>query len=604
MVRPRLGERKLRETFQAPRRPFERDLHQFLAILTIGHHHGYLLFQGRGKQSDVYFAIHRYQRVHIQTLCNTCTFSSGMIACKSSLDDKVLTLGPGRNWDASQNDIDTWVQNVPQESRPRNRSEMRKRMRQFRTQLKTMNRFTTPSLHRPSIDIYNKPDDKSLRCATPVENDSQQPSQQVSYTSLTTYFSDRSCSDYLEYSSAGGDLDDSGRSLTPSTQLGSDAKHWHQAHVGDRDDGNDGLHTDSLRSAAPLCPILVERSHHSTEDHYSFQDAQIHLFQSKQDLSGLRQILSEQILSEDEYSEGYVEDIHLLLDNLSSCSNADRPSDNTIYHDPSYWIDYWRQLDEWRALPFEGSLLPSDFLHVDQHRTYFGTCLEGSQAHDEGSCLCAAPDDNLKNLWVTPSGLSPNAKIMLEKQEITREDTEKDDHFGNKLLHFLAARGTVQVLFNVLDVGADISSLNFGGQTFVHCLGPVWFTNGLSSLQTLLARLAQQGFSFNQRDSYGQSIFHTLARRLDDWETVLPLWANDISSEFLRQRDAFGYQPSNISRDDSGLHLLVPSLQVPEKSPIEITGESELPQLAYSSELCANSSSHQFTHPVQAMGIS
>lgn len=477
---------------------------------------------------------------------------------------------------------------------------MKKRMRQFRTQLKAIHRFTTPSLPRPSIDMCNQTDDNSLRRATPVEKDSQQPSQQESYTSLATHFSDRSCSDCLEYSSEGGDPDDIRRPLTPSTQLGSDAKPWHQAHFDDgNDEGNDELHTDSLRSATSVCPFLVEKSHHSTEDHYDFQDTQAHLFQSKHDLSGLRQILSE-----DEYSEGYVEDIYLLLDNLSSCSNTDRPSDNAIYHDPSYWIDYWRHLDEWRALPFEGSLLPSDFLHVDQHRTYFGTCLEGSQAHDEESCLCAAPDDNLKNLWVTPSGLSPNAKIMLEKEEITREDTENYDHFGNRLLHFLAARGTVQVLFNALDVGADISSLNFGGQTFVHCLGPVWFTDVLSSLQTLLVRLAQQGFSFSQRDSYGQSIFHTLARRLDDWETVLPLWSNDISSACLRQRDAFGYQPSNISKDEGGLHLLVPSLQVPEKSPIVITGEPQLPRLAYSSELRANSSSRQYTHPVQAMAIS
>lgn len=479
----------------------------------------------------------------------------------------ILTSAFDRGWDHSPNDIDAWVQGVSQESRPRNRSEMKERMQQFRTKLKPMHRPPTPlGLHSRPVDIRNQAQVYNSSHSIPSDEGSQPLGLTCGYASTATNSSERSYSEYTGYSPNEGDLDDSRHPLTPNTQLSyHDPKFWQplRSRPGSRQ-SNDDYQLEMSPPSTTRYHLLGATINKSVTEDRLFQ-ANSRKFTTLDEWQGLRRTLS------DEYSDGFVEDVHLLLDNLSYCSNFDHPSDNSKYHDPPYLVDYWQRLSEWRALPFEGSLLPSDFLHVDEHRHTFGTCLEGSQAHDDRVCLCAAPEDNLKNLWVTPRDLSPNAKIMLAKENITREDTETYDHFGNRLLHFLAARGPPETLFKVLEVVADIASLNFGGQTFLHCLGPDWFTGDLSPLHVLIRQLAQRGFDFSQRDSYGQTLFHICARRLDDWEVLLQLWSNSTISTCIRQRDAFGYQPSNIRTDEGGLYLPVPSLGKPERSPFEIT---------------------------------
>lgn len=391
------------------------------------------------------------------------------------------------------------------------------------------------------------------------------------YASMVTYSSERRPFEDLGYPANDSDLNENRHPPTSSTQLSyHDAGTWQ--HIRMLDQSNEGNDDSTFRSSHPSLShsrFLNNAANHDTEAHSFFQDEPRRYPTPKDEWLGLRQSLST-----DEYSDGFVEDIHLLLENLSYCSSIDEPPNDSKHEDLLYLHGGWHCLSEWRALPFEGSLLPSDFLHVDEHLVTFRTCLEGCKAHDDQVCLCAAPEDNLKNLWVTPSGLSPNAKIMRLKEEITREDTEAYDHFGNRLLHFLAARGSPQVLFEALKVAADISSLNFGGQTFLHCLGPDWFIDELSPLHVLLEQLAQKNFDFSQRDTYGQSILHIWARRLDNWEILLPLWSHGTISNCIRQRDAFGYQPSNIRTDEGGLYLPVPSLQKPERSSFEIVCES------------------------------
>lgn len=465
-------------------------------------------------------------------------------------------------------DIEAWVQRLPEDSRPRSRTDMTERVKKFRNRPKPRHHSPASSLPRRPVSANNQADDIVAQHRMSIDETNLQLGLPHSNAPATANSSDKCFSEYTEHSPNDGDLDDHRHPLTPSTQFSyHDTKPWHTLIHGENNESDAEYPIDSSRPSTSQSHSLDEAAYYNAEGYFQDEPRDLRkLLTPEEQWRSLRRALAE-----DEYSEGFVDEVFLLLDDLSECSDFDHPPD-TKNSDTLNVSDDWQRFVEWRALPFDGSLLPSDFLHVDEHQRDFKICLEGAQAHDDHLCLCAAPDDNLNNLWVTPDGLSPYATTMLDKEEITLEETERCDHFGNSLLHFLAARGPIDVLFKALEVAVDTSTLNFGGQTFVHCLCPDWFNGDLSPLQSLLGKLVQRGFNFSQRDSYGQTVLHIWAMRLD-WESLFPLLSNSAISACIGQRDAFGYRPLNIQRDVNGLYLPVPSLQQPERSCFEITRE-------------------------------
>lgn len=469
-------------------------------------------------------------------------------------------------------DIEAWVERLPQDSRPRSRTDMKERVKEFQNRPRLRRHSPAPSLPRRPVSANHQPDDDVAHVAhhsMSIDETNLQLGLPRSNAPAITNSSEKCFSESTEHSPNDGDLDDHPHPLTPSTQFSyHDTKSWHTSSHEGNNESDAEYPAESSRPSTSQSYSLDEAAYCNAEGYFQDGPGDLRkLFTPKEQWQSLRRVLAE-----DEYSEGFVDEVFLLLDDLSECSDYDDPPDMKN-SDTVNLSDDWQRFVEWRALPFDGSLLPSDFLHVDEHQRDFKICLEGSQAHDAHLCLCAAPDDNLNNLWVTSDGLSPYATTMLEKEDITLEETERYDHFGNSLLHFLAARGPIDVLFKALEVAVDTSILNFGGQTFVHCLCPDWFNGDLSPLQRLLGQLVQRGFNFSQRDSYGQTVLHIWAMRLD-WESLLPLLSNSAISACIGQRDAFGYRPLNIHRDVDGLCLPVPSLQQPEKSCFEITRES------------------------------
>ena len=198
---------------------------------------------------------------------------------------------------------------------------------------------------------------------------------------------------------------------------------------------------------------------------------------------------------------------------------------------------------KWRALPVAGCLLPSDFLHVDKHRLEFGTCMEGMDAHDGGTCFCAWYR-HADEFWASPDGLSTRAQRLLGSTKVpTTEDSHFQDRFGNTSLHLIAARGQPRDLFELLKTSTHISLTNTGKQTFLHCLGPHWFTDGALPFRHLLRYLECIHFDIFLRDVYGQTIFHILTRHSENchhYDTIL----RDYCSNDRLQRDAFGINPS------------------------------------------------------------
>lgn len=288
------------------------------------------------------------------------------------------------------------------------------------------------------------------------------------------------------------------------------------------------------------------------------------------DFPGLDAALLRQVLPSQEYDDTYVHECCLVLDDAFFFENEHhRMFEYVTNQESPYSNSFWEHASEWRALPFRGILLPSDFLHIDEHRRSHGSCLEGFEAHENQMCLCALDDADLAKLWVTPEGLSSKARRILQTGEVSLGDTEDYDPFGNTVFHFLAARGSPQVLFKALDMAKDVSPLNSGHQTFLHCLGPSWLSGDISALQCLLKYLARISFAFFQRDLYGQTVFHVWARSLDHLEN---LFSSLPHQNFLLTwtKDAFDYQPSTIRLVDDGVLLSVPSIRKERKSPLEI----------------------------------
>ncbi|KAH7008357.1 hypothetical protein EDB80DRAFT_435053 [Ilyonectria destructans] len=210
--------------------------------------------------------------------------------------------------------------------------------------------------------------------------------------------------------------------------------------------------------------------------------------------------------------------------------------------------------ERWRAISENGIILPSDFLHVDRHRSNPDSCLEGTQTHRLGDCFCAVSKGDYDGYWALPDGIPPQAQHLLQKDADFAKEDKQYDVLGNTILHFLAARAQPVVLFSALAVFGAVTDLNTGGQTFMHCLGPQWFNLGsLEPLRLLLKYLKSIDFDLNGRDIYGQSIFHILARRIPGSAAMKDTMACYYTKGYFLKRDAFGYLPSMTLEPALGL---------------------------------------------------
>lgn len=480
----------------------------------------------------------------------------------------LLTLG----FSLSYSEVGSLDQGLDEDLRPRDRSDMKKRMKRFRQRIRQWRDSSSYYLAHSTIDSRGR--DRSE-----IDHD-RLHTHVSSHHSNSTYPLLR----HLTPSATEGDDFDNSLGLALSSSLPTRAEDTDEAGrkrrsssfstITSQDDwpasshlmvseanarGRMGSNMGSSQSTISS-PNAFDQMEDGPDDRHALQRGLTGL----PSLGGdpLRQTLS------DDYSDGYVEDVHLLLDNLSCASSLDSPRGCLPNPNDTWYGGPWQTFNEWRALPFEGALLPSDFLHVDEHRQTYKTCLEGYEAHDDRTCLCVAYNNSLKDLWVTPSGISPKAKIMLEALVMTPEGVDDYDEFGNTLIHFLAARGSSQNLSQALKVAKSISRLNSGDQTFLHCLGPSWFGSELQSLHRLVGYLSTRDFNFHQQDMYGQTVFHMWTRRLDTPETLF-LPSSTLSTCVLK-RDAFGYKPSMIQRVKDGFYLTVPSLERPSVSPLEV----------------------------------
>lgn len=210
--------------------------------------------------------------------------------------------------------------------------------------------------------------------------------------------------------------------------------------------------------------------------------------------------------------------------------------------------------ERWRAIPENGIILPSDFLHVDHHHSNPDSCLEGTQTHHLRHCFCAVSKGGYDGCWVLPDGISPQAQHLLQEDaDFSRED-KQHDALGNTILHFVAARAQPEVLFSAMAVFGAVADPNAGGQTFMHCLGPQWFDLcSLEPLRLLLKYLKSIDFDLNCRDIYGQSISHILARRIPDPAAMKDTMECYYTKRYFPKRDAFGYLPSMALEPALGL---------------------------------------------------
>ena len=131
--------------------------------------------------------------------------------------------------------------------------------------------------------------------------------------------------------------------------------------------------------------------------------------------------------------------------------------------------------------------------------------------------------------------------------DLSFEDLESSDRFGNTSLHLIAALGpSLNALEVLLRRHSSINAVNTAGQTFMHVLDPCQVQD---CMEPLFIELEYQGFNFDQRDVYGQTLFHVLARK---GVSVSGEWAKPYAS-FYRWKESTGNSRKVMVRKSSAL---------------------------------------------------
>ena len=91
------------------------------------------------------------------------------------------------------------------------------------------------------------------------------------------------------------------------------------------------------------------------------------------------------------------------------------------------------------------------------------------------------------------------------------EDFSERDAFGNSALHVAAVLSQAGQLESLINLGADINSVNNAGQTFLH-LAANSHAGEYKGIDSLLRIARAHGFDFRQLDHLGESVIHLLTR--------------------------------------------------------------------------------------------
>ncbi|KND87706.1 E3 ubiquitin-protein ligase HACE1 [Tolypocladium ophioglossoides CBS 100239] len=253
------------------------------------------------------------------------------------------------------------------------------------------------------------------------------------------------------------------------------------------------------------------------------------------------------------YSEPYVQTVKRLVKRFTA-PIASRPSISTMSAGATtqpQWLD-----DDDGPRNFEGEPhpLPGDFLNLETYARQ-QLCHASREAHAQRQCPCFNQFDTYFSRWVTVQGLTTAARSLLEAGP-TRSDVTDRDSSGNTVLHFLAARGSLETLFRALQTdicNPVLNARNTGGQTFLHVIKRGEMRR-LNLLCQLLRLLSMRTFDIYARDIYGRNYFHLLHR-----EGLYPEAMRYISYQYdveaYNKRDAFGLMPAGQPAPPSGQEL-------------------------------------------------
>ncbi|PHH91724.1 hypothetical protein CDD83_10502 [Cordyceps sp. RAO-2017] len=190
----------------------------------------------------------------------------------------------------------------------------------------------------------------------------------------------------------------------------------------------------------------------------------------------------------------------------------------------------------------EPRLLPGDFLSLDL-LVGGGVCCALPEAHRRRRCICFDQFDDDSSPWINTGGLTSAGQRLMAMRP-TRADFDEVDSFGNTVLHFLAARGLMELLPQVLQAGfcdAILNDRNTAGQTFLH-VAKRSEVRDVNRFHNLLYLAFCRGFDVGAVDVYGRSISHVLRVAGVSSEAILRICPH-VQARRFNSRDAFGAKP-------------------------------------------------------------
>ncbi|KID85307.1 ankyrin repeat protein [Metarhizium guizhouense ARSEF 977] len=246
-----------------------------------------------------------------------------------------------------------------------------------------------------------------------------------------------------------------------------------------------------------------------------------------------------------DFSEPYVQTVKRLVKRFTAPMGS-RPG-LSPYSEGSSAIETWADEEdcppEFNGRPFP---IPSDFLNLDEYQST-GVCYSTHDVHDGRRCLCFMPLDTCVLPWVTRQGLTPVGQRLLSNGP-REQDFGPSDSFGNTVLHFLAARGSYQLVERSLRSDlckSRIEAKNSAGQTFLHVLNASILRNP-DHVENLLEIVTARGYDLHMRDHYGRSFFHLLQAGGHPKELIQRV-SRRCDGNFYMARDAFGFTPARNS---------------------------------------------------------
>ncbi|PNY21904.1 E3 ubiquitin-protein ligase HACE1 [Tolypocladium capitatum] len=253
------------------------------------------------------------------------------------------------------------------------------------------------------------------------------------------------------------------------------------------------------------------------------------------------------------YSEPYIQTVKRLVRRFTAplaSRSSIAPKSAGATTQPQ-WLD-----DDDGPRTFEGGPhpLPGDFLNLDMYIQQ-QLCHAPRETHAQRRCLCFNQFEGYVSRWATIHGLTTIAHRLLESGP-TRSDVAGRDSSGNTVLHFLAARGSLETLLHALQTdicNPILNARNTGGQTFLHVIKRREMQK-LDLLCQLLRLLSMRAFNIYARDIYGRNFFHLL-----HMEGLCPEAMQYISYRYdveaYNKRDAFGIMPAGQPAPLSGQEL-------------------------------------------------